>query len=343
MITNTFSRLSNTLPRARRFGAWQLSTFVLLFGGGLAMATGCADDFDPPSLVARTRVLGARVEVSGAPERATPTPGEEATVTWLVTSPGAPPAVGWAFVLCAADPLGGLGCGGPPLAKAVGATSPPRLTFAAPGTAGATLTRFTVFGYVCVDDDPIVDARGVPTGCGGDARQTGGPTPERAARETAVSAPVWVADAAHTNRNPATEGALTFDGAAWAAQGSAGDACVLGPRVAAGSKKHELGLTVAETDRETYDVLQGDPPRPSATRETLELSLFATSGKMRTPFLFLEGEDTTVAPTAATTWDAPAAEDLPAGDGDIAVAFTFVLRDGRGGTSWTTRSLCVTR
>jgi hypothetical protein len=341
MTTQASSRLPNDNPFARRRFAGAPLAALLALGAALLTSVGCADDFDPPSLVTRTRVIGARVEVTGAPERATPAPGEEATVTWLVTAPGAVPALGWAFVLCPADPLGGLGCGGAPVAKAQGTTSPPRLTFTAPATGGASSTRFTVFGHICVAAAATVDGNGLPTGCEGDVPGAT-PSPEQAAKETTVSASVWVADAANANRNPVANGELTFDGASWAADSGA-DPCVAGPRVPVGSKKHDVTLAVVEADREMYSALRGDPPVPTALRETLEISLFATGGKMKTPFLFVEGEDPAVAPLATTTWDAPTEEALAPGGGDTPVDFTFVVRDGRGGTTSLTRSLCVTR
>ena len=39
-------------------------------------------------------------------------------------------------------------------------------------------------------------------------------------------------------------------------------------------------------------------------------------------------------------WDTPKAADVTA---DTAVTFRFVVRDSRGGTDWTSRTLCVTR
>jgi len=39
------------------------------------------------------------------------------------------------------------------------------------------------------------------------------------------------------------------------------------------------------------------------------------------------------------TWEAPPATEVPAAG--LPVTFTFVVRDDRGGTDWTTRAACV--
>src|SRR5688572_1473182 len=81
---------------------------------------GCDDPLKRVDLVADTRVLGARVEVQGAPERASPAPGEMATVRWLVADGEPEPLLGWAFAICEAGPPGGSlpTCAGPPFATA---------------------------------------------------------------------------------------------------------------------------------------------------------------------------------------------------------------------------------
>src|SRR5262245_7887378 len=67
--------------------------FFLVFAG-------CGPTFDPASLINDTRVVGARIEVEGAPDRASPKPGETVNVTWLVTSPDTTPSLGWTFAVC---------------------------------------------------------------------------------------------------------------------------------------------------------------------------------------------------------------------------------------------------
>jgi len=116
--------MTNTTTEAASSRAAGL--LLLGFAGWILLA-GCGPTFDPASLIATTRVLGARIEVEGAPDRATPLPGETADVTWLVTSPEATPPLGWAFAVCTPGTVGGttsLGCESAPLALFQGTDIP---------------------------------------------------------------------------------------------------------------------------------------------------------------------------------------------------------------------------
>src|ERR1700709_2072753 len=90
---------------------------------------GCGPTFDPASLINTTRVLGARVEVEGAPDRASPVPGETANVTWLVTSPDGAPSPRWPFRACTTP-----GCESGVLAQFEGTDSPPVLALPVPSS-----------------------------------------------------------------------------------------------------------------------------------------------------------------------------------------------------------------
>ena len=72
-------------------------------GGALAaLSAGCLPDLPLAQQIEDTRVIGARLEVMGAPERAWPTPGESARVTWLVVDPTDAAPVGWGLFVCPA-------------------------------------------------------------------------------------------------------------------------------------------------------------------------------------------------------------------------------------------------
>jgi hypothetical protein len=125
------------LPRLRRGlsplrgplrGARQI--FCLACGQALELVgcifgAGCGPSFDPASLIASPRVLGARIEVAGAPERASPRPGETADLTWLVTSPEGTPPLHWAFAVCLPGNAA-LTCDGAPLALFEASDTPAR-------------------------------------------------------------------------------------------------------------------------------------------------------------------------------------------------------------------------
>jgi hypothetical protein len=296
--------------------------FLVVVAGAVFLA-GCGPTFDAASLIETTRVVGARIEVEGAPERATPKPGEIANVTWLLTSPGATPPLSWAFAVCA--PGTSLGCDGAPLAMFAGTTSPPRLAIPVPaaGDLGAA-TRLTLYGQICdgVDATPVFDPPGCTSGHG-----------------TTVSVTLRLQLGDEANLNPVAERAFTFDGDAWAPLPAGADPCAAGPRVSAGTKDHVLGSLTEGIDRETYTALLGDPPVATSVRETLQLSQFTTAGELNRQFAFVDVADTSASTTVDDKWAAPEAADVPAAG--LPVTFTFVVRDDRGGVDWTTRAACV--
>ena len=305
---------------------------LLLVLAGCTFIAGCGPTFDPASLIATTRVLGARIEVEGAPDRATPLPGEIANVTWLVTSPGITPPLGWTFVVCLPGTVDGksaLGCQDAPLARFDGTASPPRISIPVPPEADlGEAASVVVYGRICagVDSVPTFYMQSGLPGCTGG----GGTT-------VSLDLPLQRADDA--NHNPIADRAFTFDGEVWPARAASDDPCVLGPRVAAASKGHVIGNTTAGSDRELYAVLAGDPPVATQARERLQISQFTTAGELKSQFSFVEATDESAATTVEVAWEAPPAGEVAAGG--TSVTFTFVVRDDRGGADWTTRMACV--
>ena len=111
--------------------------------------------------------------------------------------------------------------------------------------------------------------------------------------------------------------------------------------MSAGSKDHRILDTTDGSDRETYTALAGAPPVAMPARESLQISQFTTAGELNSQFSFVEAADDNPTTTVAVTWEAPQVAEVPASG--LAVTFTFVTRDNRGGTDWTTRAVCVTR
>jgi len=257
-------------------------------------------------------------------------PGDPAKVTWFVTSPdaAATPPVAWAFALCPPEPSGALDCGGgAPFATYACTADPPALDMATPAAdALGAATSLLLFGRLCVDSTPVFDPQsGLPTCAGGGHGVT-------------VAAQLPLAVGSVVNHNPVADRGITFDGQPWPAPAAGVDPCVAGPRVTAGTKDHVVAFTTAGDDREAYTQLYGDPPVPTPAREALQYSQFATAGKWKSNFSFVESSDPSDAPVTEAKWTAPDGKDVA---GDTPVAFTFVLRDGRGGTDWTTRTACV--
>jgi hypothetical protein len=316
--------MTNTIKNTLLLGLFNLLGFVSL--------AGCGPTFDPASLIEDTRVVGARIEVEGAPDRASPKPGETANVTWLVTSPDATPPLGWTFVVCAPGTGGSApACLQAPLARFDGTATPPRISIPVPSLAmlGGAAT-VTLRGGICAgaDSTPQFDPQSGLARCSNGGEGT----------TVSLDLPLQLGDDA--NHNPTADRAFTLDGAAWPALAAAADPCAQGPRIAAGSTAHVIGNTTEGSDREAYVVVMGAPPVPIPARESLQISQYTTAGKLKTQFSFVEATDENATTTVDAKWDAPAVADVPAAG--EAVTFTFVVRDDRGGTDWTTRSLCVT-
>jgi hypothetical protein len=297
----------------------------------LALATcaatllgGCGQDFDPPSLISKTRVLGAEVRVDGDPSRATPQPAETATVTFIVVAPTQVPSLGWAFVVCQADPTTNpASCAAAPLASFQG-TGTPELRIAVPAAeALGNTSRLTVVGQICDDGLPAIDPQtGLPA-CGGAG--------------TMVTVDVHLDRTGTPNRNPDLAARpLWIDGIAWSPDDVALD-CASLPTVVAGSKEHVLRLATLAEDRETVVTPAADPANPTTTtREMLQISSFDTAGKLGQSYALVPSEDTSPESDVEIKWDAP---EVPPADGRV--RFYFVARDLRGGVGLATRTVCV--
>jgi hypothetical protein len=318
---------TRTAPRTAKakvaMTGWTLAAVVMSF------IAGCAPEMDPPSLVEKTRVIGARVEVTGEPGRATPTPGETARVTWLVTAPDEVPALGWAFALCPGRGGAEEGCGAEPLAVFQGHDRVPVLDIAVPAAEALGQAReLVLFGRICSASEPMLDPATGEPGC----------TMNGDGTTALVTIPLELADA--TNRNPSFTGrAAAFDGQAWAAT-EATDCADL-PTVKAATEDHLLRLETDASDRETYTAMIGDPPVPTQRRESLQISQFTTAGKLARSYSAIEATDKGARPAIEVKWKAPDADKVPAAG--LVVHFTFVARDLRGGADWTSRAVCVTK
>ena len=299
--------------------------FCLLVALGGA---GCGPTFDPASQIETTRVLGARVTVgTDTPSRATPLPGETAAVTWLVTGRTPPGAQGWAFALCQPALSGDLTCGGAPYAVYQGSDPQPVVPVAVPGAdVLGKASSVLLYGRICDGAAPTFDPQSGLPGCA------------RGAAGTTAAGPIGVGGA-DPNHNPTADRGITLDGQPWPALDPGAEPCLVGPLLTAGTKDHLVDLVTAGGDRESYTTTFGDPPVSTASREALQLSPFATAGKFKSTFAFVDADDPADAPVAEVKWDAPEAKDV---SGATPVTFTFVVRDDRGGTDWTTRAACVT-
>jgi hypothetical protein len=275
---------------------------------------GCDDPLTRVDLVVNVRVLGARVEVEGDPERASPALGETASVRWLVAAPELFPDLGWAFSVCAAAPPGGSlpSCAAEPFATSMSdapAPGEPRIDFTVPEELDAR--ALAVFGAVCPGSEPTFPAGGFD--CAGPGGRL-------------VSLDFELETAETTNRNPLLEpDALTLDGDPL----PEGSDCTTLPSVARGSS-HTLTLWLDESDRDPLEqVTSADP-----SKEELQVSHFTTAGSLERAFTVFDADASEL--VASVRWKAPEAAPL-----DGFVRLYFVVRDLRGGSDWIERFVCV--
>src|SRR5262245_14254218 len=206
----------------------------------LALALGsvaCDDALVRVDLIANLRVLGARVETAGEPERASPAPGETASIRWLAVDPRLDPELGWAFAICPAAPPGGSlpSCAGDPFTTAtadVPVAGEPRIDFDVPTDIDSR--ALAAFGIVCPGSAPILVDGGF------DCEGPGG-------RLVSLDFELGSAELANTNPVIAAD-AVELDGTSI----PSGRDCAGLPSVAK-SSSHTLELQLRDADRDAVD------------------------------------------------------------------------------------------
>lgn len=304
---------------------------ILFMFAALGVLSGC-ESFDPGSLIAGPRVLGARIEVQGEPARATPKPEESAEIRWITVSPREPQSLAWAFVACLPEAAADGSCASAPLAFEEGSGVAPRLTLRVPDEASlGDAHSVQVFGLICDRGTPALSEHAPPHCAGEDAHGT------------TVRLEVTLERAERGNLNPELEGAyVALDGRAWDNETTAGEltgceADTALPQLKADGKKHVITLELGPEVRELYN----EPASGRSELEELQLSHFATAGELSGQYSFVEASDPSERPELSVDWRAPDAEEV-APDGER-VRFLFVLRDLRGGLAVSERSLCAVR
>lgn len=304
----------------------RLSTipFVLLLGA-------CGDPLLDPQRIERPRVLGARLEVDGDEMRSSPSAGDSVTVRWLVAAPASPLASSYAFAACGLtaeqsnDPVE---CADQPFALLIREASDvaaPVLQFQVP--AEFTAARLGVVGQFCANGETTPLADGFD--CVGDGARA-----LPASFDTLTSQRV-------PNRNTSLAAAAPrFAGAEWLPpDGSeAGQPCAELPASGAlpkwsrASGETRVGLDLDTAQREAIEVDEVGP-----ARETLQLSLMATAGRLKQAYVVVEPEDERAIVPVDVGYRLP----QQLAEQGLVVRFYFVLRDLRGGVDWLVRDACV--
>lgn len=307
-----------------------------------AALPGCIDNFDSPTEINSPRVLAARTRIAGDEARATPRAGDEVTVEWLAVVPesatvdagdAAPLLYTWGFVACEAGPAQTTApiCASEPFAAEVSPvplSAAPTATFTVP----AGIERILLRGVICAGGVPALAADGQSATCEGDGAET---------LLVLKYIPVAGEDDA-TNLHPSWDGAVILLGGELLEAAVPADlpreGCEPGaeaagvPVLVRPGKKLKLELTPSAAARETYAGADG-----GETREFLELANYVTAKELERQFSFIDDD----MPTAKLDWTLPPAADIP--DGGLLVRFFFVMRDGREGTAWTDRAVCLVR
>jgi hypothetical protein len=337
----------------------------------LLLIAACSESFAPASAVSEFRVVGAKVELEGEPTRANPSPGEGLQVSILSIDRGAPPSdvpevppltplpLQWAFVPCVPVPV----TIGPPICMApiepcdgCTATPPedplatPVMRFEAPGQQeldDAEASSLLLQGVVCSNGTPSEDAilrflMGESEDllpCEGPPVIQGRPVE---GRFVSVQIPIET-DPADPNFNPELQSVL-LDGAAWpppydegVPRTAPGTGCAAdlqdlteGEREAhprAGAEASTIDLSVTDGSLQTFTV------DDESETEEIQVSWLGDGGGFESSFSFI----TDPARSILTQWKPP--QSVP-DDGEL-VRFTLVLRDGRGGSDWVERGLCI--
>lgn len=292
---------------------------------GLAVFAFTAACDDPPGrawLVERPRVLAARVSAMSEPARASIAPAEAMRITWLVVGPNAPPRAAWAAAVCAA-PAGRVAdprCEGVTAPNATGTADGSGEVVmdlaAPPASALGDAEEMLVVASFCEGATPALDPTRFAASCagGGDA--------------LLASVRVRLAGAGRNQNPDIAPDAVRFD-----------DAIVSPPSAPAAGGPCTPGLdappALAGSGHAFVFRLRGDEREPN---ETMLLTSVVTAGELDRAFSSVEPAEP-IPRDVTIPWTAPV--EVP-NDGRLVEAF-FVLRDGRGGSAFARRTVCVRR
>lgn len=341
----------------------------------LCLMLACSESFLAPSAVINLRVIGARIDVQGAPGRANPSPGDDLRASILVIDRGGTPQLTWSFVACVptATRIGVPICGAL-IAGCDGCVGPqpgdpfalPVIGFQVPSkeTLGAVeASEVLLQGVVCGEGVPSADA--IPRFLAGETDDLvpcedsdGEPLVDEdkriVGRLVTVQIPIE-RDTEDPNLNPEIESVSLKDSDddaddTWPPpyangvprdeplNGCKADVDALGPAVRA---KHPVAgdPPLKINLGVTLDSLQSFTIDGEDFTEEIQVSWLADGGGFEVAFSFItEPVSPDAAPAILTQWQPPS--EVRSLDGEL-VRFNFVVRDGRGGLDRVERGLCV--
>ncbi|MGB8329106.1 MAG: hypothetical protein WCE62_03190 [Polyangiales bacterium] len=331
----------------------------------LCFLLACSESFLPAWAVTNLRAVAALIEVDGQPGRANPDPGDGVQVSIRVIDKGAPapevpelpaltpPLLQWSFIACIPLPttLGPPICGTPiePCDGCVETppTDPlavPVMRFQVPSQSeldAAQANRVLLQGAICADGPPAEDAivRFI-LGETNDLNPCEDPNHE--GRFVSISIPIEI-DPQDPELNPEIMD-VRLNGGPWPPPYEQGvprtaprDGCRAdleglseADRAAipvAGSPASSITLAVTEESFQSYTI------DDVTLTEEMQVSWLTDGGDFETTFSFITKEEKSV----LTQWQPFTS--VP--EEGLLVRFNFVIRDGRGGTDWVERGLCI--
>jgi len=362
--------------RGMKAGNERLRRWAITGLFALGPIVACSDSFLAPWAVTDLRVVAAVVDVDGEPGHANPEPGDGVEVSLRVIDKGSPPSdiegvpaltpepLEWLFAACLPLPtlIGAPICADPraiiqPCEGCVG--TPPADPFAFPvmrfqvpsesEVEAAQATSVLLQGIVCVNGVPSTDA--IQRFLAGESddlepcvprAEPGREDEPPDGRFVVVQIPIET-DASDPNLNPEID-QVRYEGTAWPPpydQGVPRTAPRTGCRAdlesltpeeqamhpVAGGPAADIRLQVTRESLQTYTV------DDKTLTEEIQITWLTDGGGLVQTFSFI----TTPAIDSLTQWTPPTGVQE---DGQL-VRFNFVIRDGRGGTDWVERGLCV--
>lgn len=343
--------------RAQRMGRTPVLALI-----GLCAVIACSESFVPAWAVTNLRAVAAVVELEGEPGRARPDPGDDIQVSTIVVDRGAPPSdlpevpaltpplLQWVFIACIPAPT----LFGPPICQdpiqpcegcmGIPPTDPldfPVVRFQVPSEEAleaASATQVVLQGAICANGPPAQDAilRFV-LGETDDLNPCEDPSNEGRFITAIIPIETTPED---PNLNPVISTVL-LNGRPWpppydqevprtAPRTGCGADLTDEERAVqpvAGSPASTINLHVTPDSLQTYMV------DDLTLTEEIQVSWLTDGGDFERSFSFIDDP----ARSVLTQWqpfsDAPE-------DGRL-VRFNFVIRDGRGGTDWVERGLCL--
>lgn len=309
----------------------------------------CGPGFNPAYKLEKSRVIGAYVSVDSDPGRATPAPGESATLTLVTGDAGPKLGRTYALVVCrpGASNLDVVLCDDPAtfLGLSYVSTLPgdadpkpePSVNFTVPAEADlGDADEVWVFGAVC-NGGTVRDLLADPPTYGTDwdpceEVPSGQPQPYGQLISTRLPLERIPTD---TNHRPRLS-SLTFDEQPWIATApddapETGCAGMGYPELPVDDQLHRIVGTATDGDLENYlDDIDGSP-----RVEDLFLRLYLTGGDPDVTYDVIAADD----PEAQLAWRVPYVDEVDA-TGTL-VRFYLYLEDDRHASEWTTRVVCV--